>query len=78
MFLFLSAWLESQISLRKSESIQEEDEEAEGIHSKEEDLVLRDNKDTEGESLNTQTNQRERYVKVFKKQTTEEHAENSA
>ncbi|XP_039864357.1 centrosomal protein of 162 kDa isoform X3 [Simochromis diagramma] len=43
-----AARLESQISLRKSESIQEEDEEAEGIHSKEEDLVLRDNKDTEG------------------------------
>lgn len=66
--------MESQISLRKSESIQEEDEEAEGIRSKEEDLVLRDNKDTEGESLNTQMNQRERYVKVFKKQTTEKYA----
>ncbi|CAI5678426.1 centrosomal protein of 162 kDa isoform X4 [Oreochromis niloticus] len=46
-----AARLESQISLRKSESIQEEDEEAEGIHSKEEDLVLRDNKDTEGSAM---------------------------
>ncbi|XP_030580549.1 centrosomal protein of 162 kDa isoform X2 [Archocentrus centrarchus] len=49
------ARLESWASLRMSESIQEEEAEAEGVHSKEEDpaaaLLLRDNTETQGSAM---------------------------